>query len=72
MWMILLLQLLGLIVFTALIWPTIKKENWKEKFIDNPHARSLLIVFALIFVFVMAISIFFDTFYPLEVIEPLK
>lgn len=72
MWMILLLQLLVLIVFIALIWPTIKKENWKEKFIDNRHARSLLIVFALILVFVMTISIFFDTFYPLEVIEPLK
>lgn len=67
--MTILLELLILFGFLALVWPVIKKENWKEKFIDNRHARSILIVFILILVFVMAISLFFDTFYPLE---PLK
>ncbi|WP_233188854.1 hypothetical protein [Hydrogenovibrio sp. SC-1] len=64
--MTVLLELLILFVFLALVWPVIKKENWKEKFIDNRHARSILIVFILILLFVMAISVFFDTFYPLE------
>jgi len=64
-----LLQLIVFIVFLVIIWPIIKKENWKEKFIDNPQASSILIVFILILIFVMAISVFFDTFYPLE---PLK
>lgn len=67
--MTILLELIILFMFLALVWPVIKKENWKEKFIDNRHARSILIVFILILVFVMAISLFFDTFYPLE---PLK
>ncbi len=60
------LQLIIFFVFLAVIWPAVKKEKWKEKFIDNRHARSILIVFILILLFVMAISVFFDTFYPLE------
>ncbi|MGC9385322.1 MAG: hypothetical protein ACP5D0_00105 [Hydrogenovibrio sp.] len=60
------LQLLALIVFILLIWPYVKQEKWKEKFIDNKQARSILIVFVLILVFSVGLSFFFDTFFPVE------
>lgn len=60
------LQILAFVIFIALIWPHIKKENWKEKFIDNKHARSLLIVFVLILLFVVGLSSFFDAMFPVE------
>ncbi|GAB6034161.1 hypothetical protein [Galenea microaerophila] len=54
------------VVFLFVIWPHIKNEEWKEKFIHNKQAFSLLIVFILIFLLVFGIAYFFDTFFPVE------
>jgi len=62
------LPILALAFFLFLIWPHIKAENWKEKFIDNKQAFSLLVVFTLILLFVFGINIFFDTFFPVEIL----
>ncbi|MDG4812853.1 hypothetical protein P8629_07520 [Hydrogenovibrio sp. 3SP14C1] len=63
------LEILALVIFIALVWPYIKKEKWKEKFIDNKQARSVLIVFLLILVFMVGLSLFFDMLYPIERID---
>ncbi|QBZ83320.1 hypothetical protein GHNINEIG_01372 [Hydrogenovibrio crunogenus] len=63
------LQILALVIFIALIWPYVKKERWKEKFIDNKQARTVLIVFVLILLFMVGLSFFFDTLYPIERID---
>ncbi|WP_319379732.1 hypothetical protein [Thiomicrorhabdus sp.] len=63
------LQLFALGVFLYLIWPNIKSEAWREKFIENRTARSILIVFVLILIFVTGLGSFFDHFFP---VEPLK
>lgn len=60
------LQILALIFFLALVWPHLKQENWKEKFIDNKPAFSLLIVFIIILVFILGMGLFFDTLFPVE------
>lgn len=60
------LQLAALGFFIYLIWPHLKKEHWKAKFIENPTARSILIVFILILIFVIGLNRFFDAFFPLE------
>lgn len=63
------LQILALVIFIALVWPYVKKERWKEKFIDNKQARTVLIVFVLILLFMLGLSFFFDTLYPIERID---
>ncbi|MBN2647573.1 MAG: hypothetical protein JXR44_07290 [Thiotrichales bacterium] len=63
------LQLFALLIFLYFIWPLVKKEPWKAKFIDNKTARSILIVFVLIFVFVYGLSASFDYLFPLETLE---
>lgn len=60
------LQILALVVFIALIWPYVRQENWKEKFIDNKQARSILIVFVVILLFTFGLSLLFESFYPIE------
>jgi len=60
------LQLIALGVFIYFVWPLIKSEDWKAKFIDNKTARSIIIVFILIFVFVWGLGAFFDAFFPVE------
>ena len=58
---------LGLLVlFIILIWPQVKKEHWREKFLENKHAKSLLIVFTLILFMTVGVSLFFDIFFPVE------
>jgi Na+/H+ antiporter NhaC len=64
-WLIL-LQIFALALFIFLIWPHLKNEEWKEKFIQNKQAFSLLIVFVLILGFVLGMSVFFDVFFPVE------
>lgn len=63
------LQLFALTIFLYFVWPLIKQENWKEKFIDNKTARSILIVFILVFLFVYGIGYLFDTLFPVETIN---
>ncbi|MEA1988914.1 MAG: hypothetical protein U9N57_06880 [Pseudomonadota bacterium] len=60
------LQLIALAVFIYFVWPLVKSEDWKAKFIDNKTARSIIIVFILIFVFVWGLGAFFDAFFPVE------
>jgi len=60
------LQLIALAVFIYFVWPLIKSEDWKAKFIDNKTARSIIIVFILIFIFVWGLGAFFDAFFPVE------
>ena len=60
------LQLIALVVFIYFVWPLMKSEDWKAKFIDNKTARSIIIVFILIFVFVWGLGAFFDAFFPVE------
>ena len=60
------LQLTALAVFIYFVWPLIKSEDWKAKFIDNKTARSIIIVFILIFIFVWGLGAFFDAFFPVE------
>jgi len=60
------LQFIALVVFIYLVWPLIKRENWKAKFIDNKSARSILIVFILIISFVWGLTAFFGYFFPIQ------
>jgi len=66
------LQIFALIIFLYFIWPLVKSENWKEKFIENKTARSILIVFVLIFVFVFGLGQLFDFLFPLETLEGMQ
>ena len=60
------LQLVALAVFLYFVWPYVKNEKWKEKFIENKTARSIIIVFLLIFFFAWGLGAFFDAFFPVE------
>lgn len=60
------LQIIALGVFLYMIWPLVRSEDWKAKFIDNKTARSIIIVFILIFIFVWGLGAFFDYFFPVE------
>ncbi|MBF6056804.1 MULTISPECIES: hypothetical protein [Thiomicrorhabdus] len=64
--LLIVLQLFALGVFLYLIWPNIKSEEWRKKFIENRTARSILIVFVLILLFVTGLGSFFDYFFPVE------
>lgn len=68
-YMLILLQVIAAIVFLYIIWPNVKKERWKEKFIENKTARSLLIVLTLIFCFLYGLGAFFDYFFPVEIVR---
>lgn len=65
-YLLLALQILALGIFLYFIWPQLKSEKWREKFIENKQAFSILIVFTLILVFVFGMGQFFDLFFPIE------
>lgn len=65
-YMLLALQVFALGVFVYFIWTPLKKEKWREKFIENKQAFSILIVFVLILIFVFGLGQFFDVFFPVE------
>ncbi len=67
--LILILQFLAFAIFVALIFSLVKSENWKEKFIDNKHARSILIVFILILALTTLMGVYLDTFFPVEILR---
>lgn len=67
--LITIIEILALVFFIYLIYPAIKAENWKEKFIENKHAKSILIVFILIIVFMTLMRLYLDTFFPVEVLR---
>lgn len=60
------LQVIAGIFFLYIAWPHIRQERWKEKFIDNKTARSLLIVFFVIFIFLYGLGALFDFLFPVE------
>ena len=63
------LQIVVFLIFLYLIWPNIKSENWKVKFIENKTARSILIVFIMILLFTWGLGAFFDAFFPVEALR---
>ena len=65
-YLIIALQIVALGIFIYFTWPYIKKERWKEKFIQNRTARSILIVFLLILLFTWGLGAFFDAFFPVQ------
>lgn len=60
------LQFLALGVFLYFIWPHLKAEKWKKKFIDNKQAFSIIVVLLMVFVFLYGLGAFFDYFFPVE------
>ncbi|BBN59701.1 hypothetical protein EI16_02665 [Hydrogenovibrio marinus] len=66
------IELLVLVLFLIVIWPNIKNEEWKEKFIDNKLARSILIIFVIILLFSLGIGLFFDIFFPVERLDVIQ
>ena len=61
---VLILQLLAVPLFLFLIWPHLKAENWKEKFIKNKDALALIIVLVAIFIFMQLMVWAFDALAP--------
>jgi hypothetical protein len=59
-------QLLAVGLFITLAWPYIRQEKWREKFIENKTARSIIIVFILIFIFLYGLGALFDFLLPIE------
>lgn len=68
-WVLILIQVIAVGLFLILIWPHLRKEEWKKKFIEDKHARSMLIVFLMIFLLSAAMGIFFEIFFPVERID---
>lgn len=66
------IQILAVGLFLYLSWPYIRKERWREKFIENKTARSIIIVFILIFIFMYGMGVAFDTFFPVERLDQLQ
>ncbi|WFE68333.1 hypothetical protein P8S54_08940 [Thiomicrospira sp. R3] len=60
------IQIAAVVLFIWLIWPLVKNEEWKKKFIDNKQALSIFIVFVLVFVFIYGITAVFNWLYPVE------
>ena len=63
------LQVAAFFFFLWLIWPLIKGEQWKEKFIKNKQALSILIVFILVFIFIYGLTALFDWIAPIETLK---
>ncbi len=65
-------QLFAVGLFIYLVWPYIRQEKWREKFIENKTARSIMIVFVLIFIFLYGIGAVFDIFFPIERLDQIR
>ena len=63
------LQIGAVGLFIWLVWPLIKGEQWRKKFIENKQAFSILIVFILVFVFVYGLTFAFDLLFPVETLR---
>lgn len=66
------IQLFAVGLFVYLVWPYIRQEKWRKKFIENKTARSIIIVFVLIFIFFYGIGALFDTFLPIERLDQIR
>lgn len=65
-------QLFAVGLFIYLIWPHLRQEKWREKFIENKTARSIIIVFVLIFIFLYGMSMVFDMLFPIERLDQIS
>ncbi|UQB41389.1 hypothetical protein JX580_06735 [Thiomicrospira microaerophila] len=65
---LIIVQVAAVVLFLWLIWPQVKNEEWKKKFIDNKQALSILIVFVLVFIFVYGMTAIFSWLYPVELV----
>ncbi len=55
--------------FIFLIWPLVKAEKWKQKFIENKHAKSLLIVFILIAILSVTSALYIDLMWSVDTLK---
>lgn len=62
-------QIAAFFLFIWLIWPLVRGERWKEKFIKNKQALSLLIVFILVFIFIYGLTALFNWIAPIETLN---
>jgi len=60
------LQFVAVAIFVYIIWPHLKAESWKKKFIDNKQAFSIIVVLLMVFAFLYGLGAFFDAFFPVE------
>ena len=65
------IQIFAVSMFLFIAWPYIRKERWREKFIENKTARSIIIVFALAFIFIYGMGWVFDALFPIERLDKL-
>lgn len=63
------LQVFTFFFFIWLIMPLVRGEKWKEKFIENKQALSVLIVFFLVFIFIYGMVAFFEWLAPIETLN---
>lgn len=63
------LQIGAVVLFIWLVWPLIKGEQWRKKFIENKQAFSILIVFIIVLVFAYGLGFLFDTLFPVETLR---
>lgn len=61
-------QIFSVGLFLWLIWPLVKGEKWREKFIQNKQALSILIVFVLVFIFIYGLVALFNWLFPVEMV----
>ncbi|GKT12373.1 MAG: hypothetical protein ISEC1_P1351 [Thiomicrorhabdus sp.] len=65
-YLLIVIQIFAVSFFLFLSWPYIKKERWREKFIENKTARSIIIVFTITFIFIYGMNFIFDLLFPIE------
>lgn len=63
------LQIGAVVLFIWLVWPLIKGEQWRKKFIENKQAFSILIVFIIVLIFAYGLGFLFDTLFPVETLR---
>jgi multisubunit Na+/H+ antiporter MnhC subunit len=68
--LVVILQVIGLGLFIWLILPYLRQEDWKNKFWHHPHAKALIITFAIIGLAILGFRILMDWLLPpLEVLK---
>ncbi len=65
-WGITLIAIGSFIFFLWFMKPIIFHKEWKEKFYDNKVALALIVVSALAFLFILLMSWWIDTYFPVE------
>lgn len=66
---LIIVQIVAVLFFAWLLWPLIKNEEWRKKFIENKVAFSLLVTFILVLLFAYGVVSFFDWLAPVELVD---